>query len=286
MAVRWPGVSSPWECRCGAVWALVADEDGESSSSGSANPWESLLPASGRSSRAAGTLGSPFDARAFRTFLAESSVGELEDMARAAGEELGRRLAESIGAASPRPIPQEVTVDVQSPTLAGEAAPRTTSQSAPSVEPRLRPACVQVTEDLARAVGEELGRRQAEAARATPPRPPRQEMAVAGPQPLSARGADPATPPQVTPSAKAGSKPLRVQVAWRGEVWHSDPTCTHLYHRGQRRKGIWTGALTEVAAGLQPCRDCSAAWIGTASGLRAWTEVEAPPQASRPSPAV
>ena len=165
MAVRWPGVSSPWECRCGAVWALVADEDGESSSSGSANPWESLLPASGRSSRAAGTLGSPFDARAFRTFLAESSVGELEDMARAARVGFGRRQAESIGAASPRPIPRDVAVDAQPLTLAGEAAPRAPSQAAPSDDPWPRPACAQVTEDLAQAVDEELDRRQARAAK-------------------------------------------------------------------------------------------------------------------------
>ena len=109
---------------------------------------------------------------------------------------------------------------------------------------------------------------------------------MAGPPPLPAKGADVSTPLQVTPAAEGGSKPLRVHIAWRGEVWYSDPTCTHLYHHGQRLKGIWTGALTGVAAGLQPCRDCSAAWIGTASGLRAWTEVEAPPQASRPSPAV
>ena len=27
--MSWPGAPSPWECRCGAVWALAEDEEGE-----------------------------------------------------------------------------------------------------------------------------------------------------------------------------------------------------------------------------------------------------------------
>ena len=183
--MNWPSVPSPWECRCGAVWSLAEDEEGET---------PTQPPVSGRQRPSVGAPGPPIDVLALQAILAESSVSELEDLARAVGEELGRRLASVVDAALPRPPPQEV--------------------------------------------------------------------AEVGPPPAPVGEAEPSVPSRATPSAEMEPRPFRVHVARCGKVWHADPQCSHLFHRGQRRKGIWTGTLTETAADLPPCRDCSAAWVG------------------------
>ena len=123
---------------------------------------------------------------------------------------------------------------------------------------------VRELEDLAQAVGEELCRRRARVAEPTLPPWSREEEAGDGLAP--AGEAVPPASSRASPPANVRTRPLRVHVTRCGTVWHADPQCGHLFYRGQRRKGIRMGTPTEMAADLRPCRDCSAAWVGVASG--------------------
>ena len=121
-------------------------------------------------------------------------------------------------------------------------------------------------EALAHAVGMEQSKRTPLAAREDPPADSAEEQPSAPLTPEPASEPVPAAPPSPREGRRSHAERARrtmpgsigVHVTPFGKVWHGDPECKHLYHRGQRRAHIRVVAVTQVD--LPPCKDCSRAW--------------------------